>query len=63
MAHTVICVLLLLLYNEYVRILFDVVNYAGPDSGGTNEMPDTFNWRKFGMLHEWGHNLGLEHHN
>jgi hypothetical protein len=45
------------------RILFDGVNYAPPDSGGTYEMPDTFEWRKFGMLHEWGHNMGLGHHN
>jgi hypothetical protein len=45
------------------RILFDVVNYGPPDSGGEFELPDSWDWRKFGMLHEWSHVVGLESHN
>jgi hypothetical protein len=44
------------------RILFDVVNYAPPFSGGANELPDSFEWRKYGALHEWSHNVGLAAH-
>lgn len=43
-------------------ILVDSVNYAPPFSGGPDEMPDSFEWRKFGMLHEWSHVVGLASH-
>lgn len=48
--------------SETSRILFDTVDYPAPDSGGHSELPDSFEWRKFGMLHEWSHVVGLESH-